>query len=305
MQDVLALKEDGSLWVTDKPENLKGWRWDATNSAPLEPPNLVRYDDKTDWKSVHGAWTTALAIKQDGSLWRIGTNRSSGKKAWPGLRTFEPQRLGDDSDWADVFRAAFSTAFQKTDGRIYINAQSSLRKKEILNLDDDMRLERAPYLEGRKWGDVIWTAHPRLGMVQVGVSSDGALRVVDDYHLHAKSVEVVQQDFQVGKETNWVAVIESAYSFVALKADGTLWRWELGDDAGNPARGAKAGRIGTKSDWVGITPSSGGMVALSADGGLWYWKFDARYNHVSDGFQPLLRPSRKPQLVGNVLTKSD
>lgn len=54
----------------------------------------------------------------------------------------------------------------------------------------------------------------------------------------------------------------------------------------------------------------GTAITLAADGSLWWWPLqnaEQYYNDLSDssGIGPLLDISQKPQLIGNVFSRSD
>ena len=100
---------------------------------------------------------------------------------------------------------------------------------------------------------------------------------------------------QAGKETNWVDVVVTWNCRVALKADGTLWKWIIPDSPAAVAR-IRPTRLGIHNDWVGLTGNWGGVVSLAADGSLWYWPSTGFYEGV------LLKAPKQPQLLGNVLS---
>jgi len=147
---------------------------------------------------------------------------------------------------------------------------------------------------------------PRSGSFQLGVAADGTFRVAAAFQPDLKGrYQLVAQDTLLSPETNWVAAVQSTYgdsfggaSAVTLKSDGTLWAWNFPDDPLAKPQSAQATRLGTHSDWIGISHTGGGIVSLAADGGLWLWRFSGGY--ASEGMQPLIRPSRKPQLLGNI-----
>ena len=116
--------------------------------------------------------------------------------------------------------------------------------------------------------------------------------------------ELVTLNSKIGSETNWVALAGGYGPAVTLKADGTLWLWDFSDyqPSLQPA-GFEPIQISERSDWRGIVSDFGGLMALSSDGSVWYWQLINRAG--SHDFLPLLRPSRKPQLIGNIFAKSE
>jgi ABC-type transport system involved in multi-copper enzyme maturation permease subunit len=295
-RDVMALQRDGSLWVSAQPDNTR-----PEEAAPRqEVIKLVRYGNDSDWKSLVGRWTTACALKHDGSLWRIGTNRFSGKSKWPGLVSFAPHRLGTDTDWAQISALNDRMILRKTDGRVYVHPPYVTKPKETIMLADDMPAERAPNLEQQNWRALIWATSRRYGSFQVGVADDGKFCVTADYQLRQGQYEIVWQKLPLGSETNWLAVAGRYSTPATLKSDGTLWAWDFRENPVNHRTSAKATRLGTHSDWRAITAVAGGIVSLAADGSLWLWRFDEPYSNPT-----LLRPTRKPQLIGNVFANAE
>jgi ABC-type transport system involved in multi-copper enzyme maturation permease subunit len=302
-RDVMALQRDGSLWVSEKPDNAR-LIWRSGEPTQWEPMKLVRYGTDSDWKSLMCHWTVALALKNDGTLWCIGTNRFNWKQTWPGLRSFEPERLGADTDWAEISLLNDRMLLLKRDGKAYIHPAMSAKPAETLKLSEDWVAERTPQLDkGRLRGWVWCSARAVSGLFQLGVANDGTFRVVADYQQRGLESIVVAQDLQLGSETNWVTVVVNYGRPVTLKADGTLWVWDFSESPLTQPESARATRLGVHSDWRAVAAAPDGILSLAADGGLWFWRFPELYG--SQKFQPLVRPSRKPQLVGNIFPKAE
>ena len=106
---------------------------------------------------------------------------------------------------------------------------------------------------------------------------------------------------------------------VALKTDGSLWQWPLNKKTTAEAIEIPPTQLGIHHDWVGITSVWQGIISLAADGSLWFWPledvrnfgnngtgvFDNFFDSGNSHFEPLLDISRKPQLLGNVFSKTD
>jgi alpha-tubulin suppressor-like RCC1 family protein len=128
------------------------------------------------------------------------------------------------------------------------------------------------------------------------VGKDGTLWVGDrSFDESKKRWEGSGSFVQEGKETNWVAVAVAWNSGVALKADGTLWKWTISDSVAEVA-GTRPTRLGIHNDWVSVTVSRTAVVSLAADGSVWYWP--------NTGFDEgvLLKSPKQPQLLGNVFS---
>jgi hypothetical protein len=80
---------------------------------------------------------------------------------------------------------------------------------------------------------------------------------------------------RIGSDNDWKAVAASESSFLAVKADGTLWGWGgnwerwFGKDADKYV--AEPVRIGTDSDWVGLFAEDYSTLLMKRDGSVWTW----------------------------------
>jgi ABC-type transport system involved in multi-copper enzyme maturation permease subunit len=308
-QDVIGLQKDGSLWVSEQPENpWKAWR----RGQPRIPEaiKLVRFGNDSDWKCLAARWTEAYLVKNDGSLWRVGTNRfDRKKKKWPGLRAFEPERLGTNSDWAELSSGSqqWQIIFRKTDGRAWVNS-GFYEDKENIQFDRDLSLGREPLYDGHEWRGLAWAGNRSSSSFQVGIRNDGTFRVCRRWQVargkQLRTMELAKCDVQLGKDSDWLtlASVEEG-SVVTLKANGSLWKWDFPVDPVKMPDTARAKRLGTYSDWIAIDEhNSDGIISLAADGSLWFWRFEL---HDHDSFAPLLAPSRKPQRIASILGKAD
>lgn len=314
----VAIRADGTLWVSEKPRQ----PWYHEGQPPVEEADrLVRVGTHTNWQSAlrEGySMTSLVLLKQDGTLWRWGTNSSSfsHKNQWPGFRTFEPYRLGEESDWTEAASSVFNVYVWKRDGSAWVinprvAGTSSGTRKEIAGI------ERVRSLDHIKWrslgGGLIWW--------QAGVREDGTLWVWNSTFQGAPGVGegLTTELVQVGKENDWLAVAGDFRSLAALRADGTLWAWSLEDlrregiikfpfqPGANKQSGIQTNavaatrsprRLGAHDDWVAVGGAMGGIVSLAADGSLWYW-----WSRGDDGQnfdQPMLAPSRRPDKIGNI-----
>jgi len=301
-RDVMALRSDGSLWVSEKPDTAP-FDQSGNRPPPREPVKLVRYGDDSDWKYLVDRWTEVLALKADGSLWRIGTNRFDRKNPWRGLRSFTPQRVGTNAGWAELFPLSDHLVFRQTDGRTYVHPPFNSNPGETLKLDEELTLEHVSHFEQNQWRGLIWTSARQNGLFQVGVAQDGRFCVVSQWQSPGNQrAKLIQQVVQLGRDTNWVAVVGSFGAPVTLKSDGTLWVWDISANPVTNPESARATRLGDHADWCAIAGDADGLIALATDGSLWSWQF-SRYD--SQDLWPLLRPTRRPQLLGNIFAQSE
>jgi ABC-type transport system involved in multi-copper enzyme maturation permease subunit len=318
-RDTVGIQSDGSLWVSETPTKPKPLRMGEPLVQEQAPASLVRYGAETNWQEV-ATWggLSVLLLKTDGTLWGWGTNRWLDlRNEWPGLRAFNPRRLGTESNWAEIFRADFRVCLRKTDGSVWmVGGFSNGREgKEITEIEPGLTFERVTSLESGKWHGAAEAQLSSNLPCWVGVRSDGTFRLWADEYLPSKSryYEWAAADVQIGGETNWLAVAGVWEKIVTLKRDGSLWLWHFGRDWNGPWDPKRDERelakkfpvqLGTHSDWVAIGRASNGIFSLAADGSLWYWQLDDASLHWDEGPQPLLAASRKPQQIGNIFPAS-
>jgi len=298
--ETVAIQTDGSLWLLETPPTAIAWTNNRLVMGGLEPVRLTRIGSETNWQQViRAAWTPAfLLLKTDGSLWSWGTNRFDHRQKWPGLAAFEISRLGEAYawafDWTDMTSVAGNTYLWTTEGQTWmLNPNSRRMKNASAELAPGFTIERYPELDNIHWRSL---ANSGPYQIQMGVRDDGTLWIWGPYVIKGK----------VGSETNWAAVTcvhESAgdLKVVALKTDGSLWRWDFSLRRRSDPATAKPVRLSSHNDWVAITGDWTGLVGLAADGSLWNWQFEARPLYVA-GFNvpPLLTASRRPQRLGNI-----
>jgi ABC-type transport system involved in multi-copper enzyme maturation permease subunit len=305
--DVAAIRRDGSLWVSEQSENPSMF-WRPRSDSNQEPIKLVQLGDDKDWKAVAGSRPPVFLLKTDGTLWRWGPARVVMRTNWPGLRAFQPERLGTASDWSELGCDNNQIWFRKADGRTWISGgfQSVLSEPESLRFGEETTLLRAPYRDGRELRGYVRHYRPRGNQFEVRLRDDGTLRIREWRWKQTSKQEFTSGDVQLGQESDWLALVgNNGDGVVTLKVDGSLWDWEFPDDSIAKANTARATRLGAHADWVAITSDYLGTYSLAADGSLWLWRNGSRDFRPSEfAILPLLAPSRKPLLIGNIFTHS-
>jgi hypothetical protein len=280
---IMGIRSDGSLWIAEK-----------TNMAAWLSPKLARVGDETNWRAVAQAGRpSALLLKKDGTLWCWGTNLDVNWTAkegprWPGLKAFKPYRVDINSDWAQVFSFSDSDVYaRKNDGTVWTLASNNL--------------VQATAFGQTKWRSLVsgWNGY------RFGVRDDGTLWICTQ--IWTNSHWIVSEMVQVGRETDWTTVAATFENIVALKSDGSLWKWDRWDAyqmapfRGSPWKtpseiaNTTPKRLGIHNDWVAVTTESAGLVSLAADGSLWYWPDKVVFEDSN-----LLKISPKPELLSNI-----
>ncbi|HEY9510677.1 MAG TPA: hypothetical protein VIV82_12530 [Verrucomicrobiae bacterium] len=302
--DLVGIQQNGSLWVSAKP--LPSLNSDSTEEKP--DFTLKQFGDDHEWKKAVAYGRTALLLNQDGSLWKLGENRSKG--AWPGLMHFEPERISGDSDWTDIIQLGWLYALQRKDGRIYSSdlIGPGAEDSDHVVVAGDLFV-RATNLEGHHWRDVFYLFPPGSPMCLAGIRDDGGFGILLERQELGKrrKQSFEKKEIQFGTRKDWLATAAKAVGdnqrVVTLAKDGTLWHWIFSEESPYKPRPVQ---LGTHSDWIAIADAPDGILSLAADGSLWLWMFDGNKYEIksrSDRFS-LLQPSRRPQFMGNIFAET-
>ncbi|MEI6076286.1 MAG: hypothetical protein WCS94_11965 [Verrucomicrobiota bacterium] len=265
--DTVGVQADGSLWIS---REAKPATWTGAD--------MVRFGPESNWRQVARSGVGLLLLKQDGTLWQWGTSRldwSRWQSNWPTVRASQPQQLGTNADWQDLFHWNLCLA-RKQDGSTW-------------QVNWDWKLERATYFDHVNLG-----TFSDVGNNAAAYIGDGGALWVSSRRFEAHDHEGTRKFLPVGKETNWVATAMSWNWLVALKADGSLWQWQARRDLASDMDKITPVPLGIHRDWIGLTSAWDGIVTLAADGSLWFWPDPQFY------LGALLTAPKQPQAVGQV-----
>jgi hypothetical protein len=282
--DTVGVKSNGTLWISSKsvPEVWTG-------------NELVQFGDETNWlqvtRSYGASFGNFMLLKNNGTLWRWGnTNHFDWgqlRTKWPSARTFTPRQFGTNSDWKEIFNGWTANA-RKTDGSAWIVAVDSKTGVDIF--------ERQTNYDQVPSKTFSWAGENQAAYI----GNDGSLWICNRSAPTADGGSWQGTGFlRVGNEVNWVAVGMTRNTMVALKSDGSLWKWNLSQKSTAETAKNPPARLGIHNDWVGLTGTWDGTISLAADGSLWFWP-------GPDYFQEaLLKAPKQPYLLGNVFGKAD
>jgi ABC-type transport system involved in multi-copper enzyme maturation permease subunit len=324
--DIVGLKTDGTLWVSEKPLPSKRLADGRRQNESDGLNRLIQFGVETNWTSLMSFFNIALLTKNDGTLWRLGDMAfDDSHQEWPGLRNFTPQRVGGESNWTQVWRAGYQHIFYKNDGSVWMAGAWDTNHLAKLELVSGWELYSVPSLQ--QHGFRSQTIISYGGSYLAGIANDGTFRIFADEHIRFDSQKRNGQyyfsptNLLIGTGSNWLSVAGGWQKVITLKKDGTLWLWDFGrpwnfrnsdeEIFTSDVQHTVPVRLGTHSDWISISGNDMEVVALAADGSLWFWPLSgAEYFPISDEVgsphnSPVLDISRKPQLLGNIFSKTE
>ena len=268
---ISAIKTDGSLWT---------WGFDTTaqlgtNASGNRSTPVTTFAGGNNWKQVSCGNGRTAAIKTDGSLWvwgnnsygTLGTNDTT-RKSTP-VTTF-----AGGNNWKQVSCGFEHTAAIKTDGSLWvwgINSSVQLGTNDTTQRNTPV----TTFAGGNDWKSVDTLANHTAAIKTDGslwtwgTQDDGRLGNFADTN---RSTPVTT--FAGG--TNWKQVSCGQRFTAAIKTDGSLWTWGLGDNGllGNNSGGVRSTPVTTfagGTNWKSVNAGTTHTLAIKTDGSLWVW----------------------------------
>ncbi len=270
--DTIGIQTNGTLWISQAAQPRI---WTGGQMAP--------FGSDTNWQQVIRVQAAmAMLLKSDGTLWQWGTNRldwSRWRTNWPTLRQQPLTRIGTQTNWHVLYTAAYHAYAQATDGSVWLAG--------VQSKDGRIELTHATNLD-----QIMSPAFARFDNDQMAcVHPDGTLW----FHDGPGDGQGTPFWYQLGQDSHWRNVSLNNQRIVALKADGTLWQWDLRTpEAVAAVRQTAPTRLGIHQDWVALASDWYGTETLAADGSLWLWP-DRRLEAAT-----WLRLPRQPARLGNI-----
>jgi len=270
-----AIKTDGTLWIWGR-NNQGQLGIDESGTTTGRTTPVTTFTGGTNWKQVSCGDSHIAAIKTDGSLWLWGVNNTAqlginntANRSTP-ITTF-----AGGTTWKSVSAGAYNTAAIKTDGSLWVWGNNDVA--QLGTNDTTNRLTPiTTFAGGTNWkqvscGDSHIAAIKTDGSLWLwGYALNGRLGTNDTTPNRTTPVTT----FAGG--TNWKQVSCGGQLTAAIKTDGTLWTWGVGND----------GRLGTNStassntpvttftggtNWKQVDGGGNHTAAIKTDGTLWTW----------------------------------
>jgi ABC-type transport system involved in multi-copper enzyme maturation permease subunit len=131
------------------------------------------------------------------------------------------------------------------------------------------------FIGGSNWVSLAASDHSRY---VAALQSDGSLWEIVAWQQRTNSLprvswsNLLPDPQRIGSDNDWKAVAVDSVDFVALKTNGTLWRW--GNDKEQFA--SRPVPAGTNSDWAEMFPLEQRPMLMKRDGSIWMWVNEAR-----------------------------
>ena len=280
--DMAGIRTDGTLWLSAA-SKIGDWTGDK----------MERLGNATNWRQLIPTHNGFLLLKNDGTLWRWGTNHldwDNPQTNWPSLHIYQPHQIGTNSDWKEICGTWWNHLARKADDSVWtVNVDDKSGKEE---------LQRDTNLDQVSFQTLSLSGNGEMAYVR----PDGTLWMRWMYQQDGTNVP---SDFvRVGTETHWTAVALNWQKLVALRSDGSMWQWHFihpwdvdsREQLIQVAQQAPT-RLGIHNDWVAITSDWDDVIALAADGSLWLWPDREQYEQ-----QTLLKLPKQPEFLGNIFT---
>ena len=213
-------KKDGTLWMWGF--NGTGQLGDNTTSHRSSP---VQIGNNTNWQSINCGAIHSLAIKTDGTLWGWGYSLHGELGNNQNVHRSSPVQVGADSSWAVASAGQYLSAAIKKDGTLWtwgVNWQGTLGNNSTLHRSSPVQVGTDATWASLNCGDTHMASIKTDGTLWLwGANASGRL---GDNTVTSRSSPVQT----VAGGTNWRQVDCAQTTTVAVKQDGTLWKWGWG-----------------------------------------------------------------------------
>ncbi len=255
----LAIKKNGTLWSWGN--NSYGQLGIGNNSIQSAP---IQVGLDSTWKIIYSGNNTSAGIKKDGTLWIWGSNSNGNLGLGNNTNYFNtPQKLGNDTNWAQISFGSFHTLAIKRNGTLWAwgaetNGQLGLGQSSFYN---------SPQKIG---SDTNWIFVSASDYHSIALKSNGTIwswGYNNKGQLGLGNYNQYNTPQKIGNDSNWKTVTAGLNSTFAIKNDSTLWAWgnngygQLG--TGNNINYNSPQKVGVDSKWISIQLGNNFTIGLT------------------------------------------
>jgi alpha-tubulin suppressor-like RCC1 family protein len=259
-----AIKTDGTLWTWG--EGFAGYL--GTNDLNDRSTPVTTFAGGTNWKQVSSGRYHVAAIKTDGTLWTWGGGGISAEQlgnADTTDRSTPVTTFAGGTNWKQVSGGYSHTAAIKDDGTLWVWGSNNSGRLGNASTQEGTSTPVTTFTGGTDWKQVS------CGSLHVAaIKTDGTLWTWGEGFSGALGNAVTTgiistpvTTFTGG--TNWKQIGAGGYCTAAIKTDGTLWTWGVGDD----------GRLGNR-----VTTGNISTPVTTFAGGTNWKSLECGYNRV-------------------------
>ena len=269
-----AIKTDGTLWTWGS--RSVGLIGDGTTAGNLSTP-VTTFAGGTNWKQVSVGGVYLAAVKTDGTLWTWGTgsNGRLGNGFTAGTISTPATTFAGGNNWKQVSCGNDHAAAIKTDGTLWTWGLASSGRLGNARFSGITSTPVTTFTGGNNWKQVSCGYSHTAAIKTDGTLwtwGYGNLGQLGNSQTTIRSTPVTT--FAGG--TNWKQVSCGNSHTSAIKTDGTLWLWGLGDigQLGNNLFANRSTPITTfagGTNWKQVGSGNFLTAAIKTDGTLWIW----------------------------------